>query len=296
MLVAGQEVSLVALLALGVVVGFVAGLFGVGGGFILTPLLSVVLGVPLPIAIGSGLCQMVGTATVAFLKHQKLGQGEPRFDWLMLAGSLLGVSAGARTVAYLEAQGSVVLGGARLPLASVVLYASYLVFLLASAASLLGRPRGTVETLAYVRRGPIARIALPPLVDFPRLPLSRVSAPLVAYLGLGLGFISGLLGVGGGIALMPILLYGFGFPIKQAAGTGILVLFFTAVSGTLIHAALGHVHLPLALTLLAGSSVSAQLGALATHRLPPRALRRGLAALILFTALAVLWALFQRVV
>lgn len=296
MLVAGQEVSLSALLALGVVVGFVAGLFGIGGGFILTPLLSVVLGIPLPIAIGSGLCQMVGTATVAFLKHQKLGQGEPRFDWLMLAGSLLGVSAGARTVAWLEAQGEMTVGASRVPVASAVLYVSYVVFLLGSALSLVRRASGPVEVLSYVRRGPLARVSLPPYVDFPRLPLSRVSALVVAYIGLGLGFLSGLLGVGGGIALMPLLLYGFGFPIKQAAGTGILVLLVTAVSGTLVHASLGHVHLPLSLTLLAGASVSAQLGALATSRLPASLLRRGLALLILATTVAVLWELVRRIV
>ncbi|MBK8995564.1 MAG: sulfite exporter TauE/SafE family protein [Myxococcales bacterium] len=296
MLVAGQEVSLLALIALGVVVGFVAGLFGIGGGFILTPLLSVVLGIPLPIAIGSGLCQMVGTATVAYLKHQKLGQGEPRFDWLMLGGSLLGVSAGARTVAFLEAQGDVSLLGGRLPMATLVLYAAYIVFLLGSAASLMRRSQGTVETLSYVRRGPFARIALPPYVDLPRVPLTRVSALLIAYFGLALGYLSGLLGLGGGIALMPVLLYGFGFPIKQAAGTGILVLLVTSVSGTLAHAALGHVHLPLSLTLLAGASISAQLGALTTNRLPPSVLRRGLGALILVTTAALLWALVRRIV
>lgn len=122
MLVAGQEVSLLALIALGVFVGFVAGLFGIGGGFILTPLLSVVLDVPLPIAIGSGLCQMVGTATVALLKHRKLRQGEVRFDFLMLGGALLGVSAGARSVKYLETTGSVQIGGGTIPTSMLVLY------------------------------------------------------------------------------------------------------------------------------------------------------------------------------
>lgn len=284
MLVAGQEVSVIGLLALGSAVGFVAGLFGIGGGFILTPLLSVVFDVPLPVAIGSGLCQMVGTATVAFLKHRKLGQGEPRFDWLMLAGALLGVAAGAKVVALLE------LGGD----ATLVLYVTYIVFLLGVALTLLRPPRGGADALSVVRRGPLARIDLPPYVDFPRLPLSRVPALVVAYLGLALGFLSGLLGVGGGVALIPITLYGFGFPIKHAAGTGILVLFATSVSGTLAHARLGHVHLPLALTLLAGSSISAQLGALATHRLPVSVLRRGLAALILVTVAALGWALARR--
>ena len=294
MLVAGQEVSILALLALGVVVGLVAGLFGIGGGFILTPLLSVVFDIPLPIAIGSGLCQMVGTAVVAFLKHRKLGQGEPRVDFLMLAGALLGVSAGARTVAALERLGDVAFGANRIPVSTLVLYLSYIVFLLGAALSLMRRGSASIEALSQVRRGPLARIGLPPYVDFPRLPLARVSAVVVAYIGLGLGFLSGLLGVGGGVALLPIVLYGFGFPIKQAAGTGILVLITTSVSGTFAHAMLGNVHLPLSLTLLAGASVSAQVGALATHRLPDRVLRWGLASLILSTALALIWTLARR--
>jgi uncharacterized membrane protein YfcA len=284
MLIAGQEVSVLGLLALGSVVGLVAGLFGIGGGFILTPLLSVVFDIPLPVAIGSGLCQMVGTATVAFLKHRKLGQGEPRFDGLMLAGTLLGVAAGARVVAHLERRGDTTL----------VLYVAYIVFLLGVALTLVRPSRGPVEALSVVRRGPLTRIPLPPYVDFPQLPLRRVPALVVAYLGLALGFLSGVLGVGGGVALIPILLYGFGFPIRHAAGTGILVLFATSVSGTIAHARLGHVHLPLALTLLAGSSISTQFGALATHRLPVNVLRRGLALLILATVAALAWALARR--
>jgi len=292
--VAGQHVSIVALAALGIVVGFVAGVFGLGGGFILTPLLSVVLGVPLPIAVGSGLCQMVGTATVAFLRHQKLGQGEPRFDLVMMGGSLLGVAAGASVVRTLENAGDLSIAGRTVPVVSLVLYASYLVFLLGSASTLLRRGSGA-EALAYVRRGPLARIELPPFVDLPAVSLSRVSTIVIAYIGLVLGFVSGLLGVGGGIALMPILIYGFGFPIKQAAGTGILMLFVTSVSGTLVHARAGNVHLGLSLVLLCGATVSAQFGAMATRRFSATALRRGLAGLIFLTALAIAWALIVRI-
>ena len=294
--VAGQHVSVLALLALGVVVGFVAGLFGVGGGFILTPLLSALLRVPLPIAIGSGLCQMIGTATVALLRHQRLGQGEIRFDACMLAGGLVGSAAGAKTVAALEASGNVAMLGKPVPIASLVLYTAYIVFLVGSAWSLIGRQSGGREALAFVRRGPLSRWRVPPYVDLPRVPLSSVSATVIAYVGLFLGFLSGLLGVGGGIALMPLLLYGFGFPIKQAAGTGILMLLATAITGTFAHAVEGHVHLGLSMVLLVGASVSAQLGALATHRLRASVLRRGLAFLIATTTLAVAWALLRRFV
>ncbi len=287
--VAGEPVSILALAGLGILVGIVAGMFGVGGGFVLTPLLATVLGVPLPIAVGSGLCQMVGTATVSVLRHQRLGQGELRFDWLMLLPSIIGAFAGAKTVEVLAEAGNVVLWGTTLPWVVLVLYSAYAVFLLGSGGALMKRAGTKVEALSYVRRGPLARIALPPYVDFPRVPLNRVSAIVVAYVGLGLGFLSGLLGVGGGIALMPALLFGFGFPLRQAAGTGIVVLLVTSASGTVFHAYQGNVHLGLAMVLAVGASLSAQVGALATAKLPPRLLRTGLSWLILGTLVTILY-------
>ena len=96
--VAGQLISLPALTLLGAAVGLVAGMFGVGGGFLLTPLLTVVFGIPMEIAVGTGLCQMIGTAVVALLRHRKLGQGELRVDVLMIAGAMVGVGAGTAEI------------------------------------------------------------------------------------------------------------------------------------------------------------------------------------------------------
>jgi uncharacterized membrane protein YfcA len=104
-----------------------------------------------------------------------------------------------------------------------------------------------------------------------------------------LGFLSGLLGIGGGVALMPVLIYGYGFPIRQASGTGIVVLMATAALGTFEHALRADVDLPLSLVLLAGSSIGAQFGALFTHRLRATTLRRVFALVVLVTVVAVLW-------
>jgi uncharacterized membrane protein YfcA len=117
--------------------------------------------------------------------------------------------------------------------------------------------------------------------------MRQVSAIVIAYVGLGLGFVSGLLGVGGGIALIPLLLYGYGFPFRQAAGTGIAVTLLTSVVGTMAHASARHVHLPLAMVLLAGAGISAQLGAIATRHVAARKLRKGLASLVLLTVVAI---------
>ena len=130
---------------------------------------------------------------------------------------------------------------------------------------------------------------IPPRVDLPAARLHDVSASLLAYVGLGLGFLSGFLGLGGGIALMPLLVYGLGFPLRQAAGTGIVTLLATSTVGTLIHARRGHVSLELATVLLVGSTLSAQLGARASRSASTRTLRRLFAGLILLTVLAIAW-------
>jgi uncharacterized membrane protein YfcA len=252
-------------------------------------MLTVVFRIPLPIAIGTGLAQMIGTATVSLLRHRSLRQGEPRFDVLMLGGSAIGAAAGAQAVEWLQSRGSIELPMGTIALSTAVLYSAYLLFLAMTAWSLWHRVSTGVERLDYVRRGPLARVALPPLLDLPRLPLTRVSALVIAYVGLAMGFLSGLLGVGGGIALMPIMLYGFGFPMRQAAGTGIIVLLVTAIAGTVVHARAGHVHLQLAMVLLVGAGITAQIGVRLTHRLSASLLRKALVGVILATMIAIAW-------
>ncbi len=294
MLIDGVAVSLWGLGLLGAVVGLVAGMFGVGGGFLLTPLLTVVFGIPLPIAIGTGLCQMVGTATATILRHRRLKQGEIRFDFLMIAGAIVGAAAGAELVSYLETLGSTALLGGTISTSTLVLYGAYVV-LLAACSWLFWRQAGQqIEGLATVRPGPLARMQLGPAVDLPNVPLREVSAITIAYIGMALGFLSGLLGIGGGVALMPVLIYGFGFPIRQAAGTGILALLVTVSAGTVTHALNDNVHLPMACVLLVGSTLSAQVGATLTRRLPARTLRRAFALLLWVTIAAIAWDVAQR--
>ncbi len=294
--VEGRPMSVVALLALGVVVGYLAGMFGVGGGFLLTPLLTVVMRVPLPIAVGSGLCQVVGTAVTSYLRHRRLGQGEVRFDLLAVAGSVLGVDAGARLLEVLSRAGALRFNGHALPWVSVVVEGLYVVLLTAIAAMFWRQGGGHGDAGAHTRVAPpFARVRFGPDVLLPAVG-TRVSAILVAYVGLMLGVLSGLLGIGGGVALMPVLIYGFGFPIRQAAGTGLILLAATSAAGTFVHALRGHVNLALACVLLVGSTVSAQFGALATTRISPAGLRRIFAVVVMLTVVAVAWNLLRRVV
>jgi uncharacterized membrane protein YfcA len=276
--------NLIAAALLGAGVGTVAGMFGVGGGFLLTPLLHVVFGVPIEVAAGTGLCLIVGTALGGYLRFRQLRYGEPRFDLLLLGGSIVGADAGVRALALLAGAGR----WRGTPVVAVVIATIYIVILLGAAGLFWiqgGRPQSSA---------PLARVRLGPTLHLPRVAID-VSALLVAYIGLGLGFLSGLLGIGGGVALMPVLVYGFGFPIQQAAGTGIVMLYVVAVYGTVSHAVHGHVNLHLALALLVGATPSAQLGARLTARLPAARLRRAFAFVVLATAGAVAWNLGRQI-
>ena len=81
---------------MGLATGVIAGMFGVGGGFFLTPFLMYALGIPPEVAVGSALSQKCGTSISSFLKFRKVGLGEPRFDLLMIGGSLMGADLGTR--------------------------------------------------------------------------------------------------------------------------------------------------------------------------------------------------------
>ena len=295
-LVGGTPVPILGVAALGAAVGYVAGMFGIGGGFLMTPLLVVIFGVPLPIAVGTGLCQMIGTALVSNLRHRKLGQGERRFDALLLPGCLLGVELGARTLSFLSSAGSLRVGMHSIPWVVLIVEGSYALLLLFVAWNYWRHGQGGKrDVLNELRPGPLSRIRFGPTIKLPAVGLRSVSALLIANIGLALGFASGLLGIGGGVALNPVLIYGYGLPIRQAVGTGIVVLFATAVVGTFVHAARGHVQLGVAAVMLVGGAVSAQFGALASRRMSGGTLGRVHALVILLAVAAVLWDLFSEV-
>ncbi len=295
LLVHGTSVPILGVALLGVVVGFVAGVFGIGGGFLTTPLLVVLFRLPLPIAIGTGLCQMVGTALVAFLRHHKARQGESRFDLLVLPGSLLGVELGARLLTRLAAAGRLTLLAHTVPWANLVVEGGYVALLLVVAWSSWRQDHGPVDTLRYLRPGPLSRVRLGPTIDLPVVGLRNVSAILIANIGLALGVLGGLLGIGGGVALKPVMMYGFGFTIRQSVGTGILAIFVMSCVGTFAHALRGHVHLGLAVILLVGGVVSAQIGALYSGRVSGRTLGRVHASIIVAAVAAVLWDLISKI-
>lgn len=286
LMVGSVEVSLFAVVILGVMVGLVAGMFGVGGGFLLIPLLHVVLDLPLAIAIGTGLCQTIATSLGSFLRYRSMGHAESRFDILLLGGSVVGVLLGGMLLETLSHMGSVVFLGKEILLIRLIVTLTFL-FLFCSIAGILWFKRSPVGGSPVP--GPLTKIRLPPYTDLPTAQIRKVSAPAICYIGVFIGVINGLLGSGGGILLIPLMLYGFGFNIRTAAGTGIIMVLIVSVVGTVQQALMGNVHLGLAVTLMVGSAVAAQVGASLTRSLAPAILRKGLALTIVASNMALVF-------
>jgi uncharacterized membrane protein YfcA len=289
----GPEVSFsiagAALIGLGV--GFLSGLLGVGGGFLLAPLLNGILGVPFRIAGPSDLCQIQGTSLSGLLRHRKLGSMDAQVAVLLLGGTFCGSFVGVRIMSYLKSLGSVELGGGRCAVVEVVLIFLFVLMLLIIGSSVLAesirsgrRARESDGAARGPRRGLFARIRIPPYVT----PVggSPVPAVMVAYAGVVVGLLQALLGIGGGVLLLPILVYFVGVGTHAAVGTSLMIVFGASILGTLFHALDGNISLPLVCALLVGGTLGSQWGAMVSAKVASHKLRRFFALLVL-TALVI---------
>lgn len=261
-----------ALVALGLAVGVLTGMFGVGGAFIIMPLLISVFRIDSTVAVGSSLCFTLGAAAAGFARHRRFGNFEPRSLILIAIPAALGVIGGKWCHEALKT----VIGDGDVRAFDRVMEVVFAVFLFPLAVMVWREPR----TLGDERRALLQRIALPPYVDLPRAGLKRVSASGIALVGLQLGVLQGFLGVGGGVFLMPVLILVVGLTPHVAVGTSLGAMVLGSLVGTVEYARDGAVNLWLAMIILIGSTVGIQIGAKLCQRMDPQRLRRYFALLI----------------
>ena len=264
------------LLALGLCVGFISGIFGVGGGFLLTPLL-IFIGVPQAVAVASSANQLVGASLSGVLTHWKRGNVDFKMGAVLSAGGFVGSAAGVALFTLLRRLGQI----------DLVISLSY-VLLLGTLGTLM-----MIESVgAIVRaRQPGARRrrlhqhtwfhGLPFKVRFRRSKL-YISALLPLGLGFGIGVLSAILGIGGGFLIVPAMIYVLGMPTSVVPGTSLLQTVFIAASVTVLQALTNQtVDGVLALIMLIGGVIGVQYGARYGARLRGEYLRVLLALLIL---------------
>lgn len=264
---------LAALAGFGLIVGILTGLFGVGGGFIITPLLKVVFGIPYELAIGSSLSFIIGAGSSAMRRHMRLGNVEFRSTVILAAGSMAGAIGGAQLNELIHRG----LGEVNY---TMIINGSFVVILVLTAW-MVARPQAGASGAKSL----LQRMAIGPRIDLPAAGLSAVSLPGICLVGLVIGFTSGMLGIGGGVLFVPLLIVAVGLTPHQAVGTSLGVVVFGSIAGTVRYATAGHVNMWIVMPLLASSVVGVQIGASLCRRLHPDRLRRYFAVLVLAIAL-----------
>jgi uncharacterized membrane protein YfcA len=281
--VAGNAVSVLVLLGLGGGVGFLSGLFGVGGGFLMTPLL-IMIGVPPIVAAASDSNQIVAASTAGTYAHARAGSVDFKMGSLLFSGGILGGTIGVYLIKVLREMGE----------ADFLINVTYVV-MLGSIGSYM-----FVESLEGLRgrraRAPsgkpsvYSRIAgaLPWRMEFPRSGIA-LSPVLPVALGTLVGILAAIMGVGGGFIMIPVMVYLLRMPMHVVVGTSLFQILFTCIHVTVLQSVLNHsVDVVLALLLLLGSVVGVQVGARASRRLHADQLKIFMAVVVLAVMLKML--------
>ena len=260
-------INCIGFIGTGFVIGILSGLFGVGGGFLLVPLLNVVFNIPYNIAIGSSLLQMVGTATASTLKHKGYGHIDYKLAGFILMGSVVGVELGAQVLMRLKNLGTITINASTISTMDFWINIIYIILLslvgtsmfLESKKAKKRAPQGGIVESVISQK--IRNIKIPPLISLPTSKIENISLWNLIFLGFGVGTLSGLLGVGGGFIMSPALIYLIGVPTSIAIGTDLFQIIFTSGYGALTHFFKGNVDFALVACILTGSIIGSQLGA-----------------------------------
>ena len=285
--IANLSVNGLVIAALGALTGILSGLFGVGGGFLTTPLL-IFYGIPPTVAAASAATQVTGASVSGVLAHNRRGGVDYRMGGVLVVGGIFGALIGAALFSFFQSIGQI----------DVVINILY-VFMLGSIGALMMREalaalnirqsKG-LKRAAKRRHHPLVA-ALPYRWRFYRsgLYISPL-APLI--LGTGVGILTMLMGVGGGFMLVPAMLYILGMSGKVVVGTSLFNILFVTMASTMTHALTTKaVDLVLAALLLVGSVLGAQFGTRIALKLKPDWLRLALATIVLLVALRMLFGL-----
>ena len=288
--IAEVAVNAFTLIGLGGVVGLMSGLFGVGGGFLITPLLFFI-GIPPAIAVATGANQVVASSFSGVLAHVKRKSVDFRMGWVLLAGGLVGSSLGVLLFNLLQRLGQV----------DLVVQLCYVIFLGLIGAMMFQ------ESLRALRRtrvsGPIKPTRRHQHGWVHRWPLKMkfrasglyISAIPVLGVGAVVGILGALMGVGGGFIMVPAMIYLLGMPTKVVIGTSLFQITFVTAFTTLMHAvSYNTVDVMLALLLIVGGVIGAQLGTQLGARLRAEQLRILLALVVLGVCAKLAMDLFLR--
>jgi uncharacterized membrane protein YfcA len=288
--IAEMSVNVPLLVALGAVVGFISGLFGIGGGFLMTPVL-VLIGIPPAVAVGSMSSHVAASSMSSAISYGRRRGVDLRMGAVLAAGGAVGAVAGVELFRWLRLLGQV----------DLVVALSYLIFLGVIGGLMLTESLGAILRRRRNEPPPPRRDRRPPwLYGLPlkmRFPRSRLYISVIPPLALGgfVGVLSSIMGVGGGFILVPAMVYILRMPAKVVVGTSLFqIVIISVITGVLQAGRNQTVDIVLAILLLAGGVLGAQYGARASARFRAEELRAILALIVLLVGLRMGLGLFVR--
>jgi uncharacterized membrane protein YfcA len=286
---AGNSINILLLFGLGGAVGFLSGLFGVGGGFLMTPLL-IMVGIPSTVAAASDSNQIVAASTSGSYAHYRLGNVDFKMGILLVVGGVIGGTVGVQFIKVLRAMGN----------ADFVIKITYVVMLGVIGFYMF------MESLQALRKKPVAvearraeapakvslynRMiqALPYQMHFDKSGVT-LSPLLPLILGVFVGILAAIMGVGGGFIMVPVMVYMLRMPMHVVVGTSLFQILFTCINVTIMQSISNHtVDMVLAIILLLGSTVGAQFGVRLSKRLKADQLKILLASIVLLVMVQML--------
>lgn len=282
--IAGISLNLFTVLGLGGGVGVLSGMFGVGGGFLLTPLLMII-GIPPSIAVASAANQVVGASVSGCLGHWRRNNVDTKMGLVLLGGGLVGSSLGVWLYGVLETIGQI----------DLVISLCYVVFLgligsfmfIEAFRTILKTRRRHTRDIARGQKRHHWMHGLPFKVRFRKSRL-YISIFVPISVGIFVGILSAVMGVGGGFVVIPAMIYLIGMPTSVVVGTSLFQIIFVSANVTVLQATLHQsVDVVLAVLLLVGGVVGAQLGTRLGMRIRAEELRLLLALLVLSMGLKV---------
>ncbi|OGW57982.1 MAG: permease [Nitrospirae bacterium RBG_16_43_8] len=285
--VALTSINIIIPIGLGLVVGLLSGLFGVGGGFLMTPLL-IMLGIPATVAAATDSNQIVAASTSGTYAHWKIGNVDFKMGFHLLIGGFIGGLFGVQAIKILVAMGN----------ADFVIKMTYVLMLGIIGAymlveSLNSMKKNKVEDAKPEKESGVARLLkfLPLQTHYEKSGVIH-SALMPIVLGGFVGVLAAIMGVGGGFLMVPVMVYILRMPMHVVVGTSLFQILFNSIEVTFLQAYTNHnVDFMLAVLLLLGSTIGAQVGAVFGRKLKGEQLKVILAVIVLVVTVKIIFEL-----
>jgi uncharacterized membrane protein YfcA len=287
--VALTSINILIPVGLGLAVGLLSGLFGVGGGFLMTPLL-IMFGIPSTVAAATDSNQIVAASTSGTYAHWKVGNVDFKMGVYLLVGGFLGGIVGVQAIKLLHAMGN----------ADFVIKMTYVLmlgivgtYMFIESLQSMKKNKSAVVEVKEERESAVGRFlkSLPLQTRFEKSGITH-SALVPVVLGGFVGVLAAIMGVGGGFLMVPIMVYMLRMPMHVVVGTSLFQILFTCIEVTFLQAYTNHsVDFILAVLLLLGSTVGAQVGAVFGRKLKGEQLKILLAIIVLVVTVKIIFEL-----